>query len=214
MLSGTSAAYSHATGVAALLKSSHSEWSPAAIRSTLVTTANPLDNTFESKSKCWQRLPICLASIHGCRSYWSQSSARSGSGLWCKSARFIEFYVLYELYRETNLSHHKFKQLQLNDSSSYDLNYPSFIACYNDDVKLAKRNYHRVLTNVGEGAVTYKVNATAPNGSRVEVLPTRFHFTKKYEEPSYTMIMSYQGSRTVNLFGLKRMETIQSEVPS
>ncbi|KAK8596826.1 hypothetical protein V6N12_065305 [Hibiscus sabdariffa] len=90
----------------------------------------------------------------------------------------------------------------LNDCSnpSLDLNYPSFIAFFND--RNAKPNstavleFQRTLTNVGDESSTYRASVTPINGLKVTVEPDVLVFKAKYEKKSFKL--SVEGPRQLN----------------
>ncbi|XWS24220.1 hypothetical protein CRYUN_Cryun28dG0082100 [Craigia yunnanensis] len=160
MPSETSMACPHASGIAALLKGSHSEWSAAAIRSALVTTANPLDNTMK---------PIRDNGV---------DNLSSASPLAMEAAKTTGS-------NSYNCS---------NPSS--DLNYPSFIALYNPNLtETMCKKFGKTVTNVGEGAVTYKVKIVRPEGSTITVSPETLVFGNTYGKQSFSVTINYSSNK-------------------
>jgi hypothetical protein len=74
---------------------------------------------------------------------------------------------------------------------SSDLNYPSFIAYFNERFSPSNlttvREFHRTVTNVGEGISTYTVSVTPMSGLKVNVMPDKLEFKTKYEKLSYKL---------------------------
>ncbi|KAG6382865.1 hypothetical protein SASPL_157416 [Salvia splendens] len=156
-------------------QAAHPEWSPAAIQSAMMTTANHLDAT---------KQPIKQAGF-------ATPSIASPLGL--GRVRSVDLVCSMNFTRE---------QIRGIIRSSYncsrpspDLNYPSFIALYNFDqrgVTLTKR-FKRTLTNVGSGAATYRMKLEKPENSTVTVTPTTLVFGNKYEKQSYSLSIRYIG---------------------
>ncbi|KAL7085255.1 hypothetical protein ACP275_14G271000 [Erythranthe tilingii] len=80
-------------------------------------------------------------------------------------------------------------------SPSSDLNYPSFIALFNSDARglTFNRTFHRTVTNVANGAATYRVKLEKPENTRVRISPKTLVFRKKYEKQSYSLNVRYRG---------------------
>nr|XP_007139763.1 hypothetical protein PHAVU_008G057000g [Phaseolus vulgaris]ESW11757.1 hypothetical protein PHAVU_008G057000g [Phaseolus vulgaris] len=190
-LSGTSMACPHASGVAALLKAAHPEWSAAAIRSALVTTASPLDNT---------QNPI--------RDYGYPSQYASpldmGAGQ-IDPNKALDPGLIYDATPQDYVNllcalNYTLKQiLALTRSGSYncakpsfDLNYPSFIAIYSNKTMSVVHKFRRTVTNVGVGAATYRAKVTQPKGSVVTVSPETLAFRYKNEKLSYDVMIKYR----------------------
>lgn len=150
LLSGTSMACPHISGVAALLKAAHPEWSAAAIQSAMMTTANPLNNANQPirETDCLPTTPLGIGSgqvdpnraLNPGLVY--ENSAQDFVNLVC-SMNFTSDQTRTIIRSNYNCS-----------TPSSDLNYPSFVTVFyrRDEGKVLNRSFRRTVTNVGDGA--------------------------------------------------------------
>ncbi|OIS99182.1 subtilisin-like protease sbt1.9 [Nicotiana attenuata] len=192
--SGTSMAAPHAAGIAAMLKGVHPEWSPSAIRSGMMTTADPLDNT---------RKPIKDSDINKAATPLDMGSGHVDPN------RALDPGLVYDatpqdyvnLLCSLNFTEEQFKTIARSSDNhncsnpSADLNYPSFIALYplEGPFTLLEQKFRRTVTNVGQGAATYKAKINAPKNTTVSVSPQTIMFKKKNEKQNYTLTIRYLG---------------------
>ncbi|XP_055808490.1 subtilisin-like protease SBT3 [Solanum dulcamara] len=196
LLSGTSMAAPHISGIAAMLKGVHPDWSPSAIRSAMMTTANPLDNTGKPiKTKDYLKTSVA-------------TSLSMGAGL-VDPNRAVDPGLIYDatpqdyvnLLCSMNLTEKQFKTIARSSAKhncanpSDDINYPSFIALYipNGDYTWLEQKFRRTVTNVGPGAAKYKVKVKAPKNSTVSISPQTLVFEKKNQKQDYTLTIRYKG---------------------
>ncbi|KAJ8533973.1 hypothetical protein K7X08_007297 [Anisodus acutangulus] len=148
--SGTSMAAPHIAGIAAMLKGVHPDWSPSAIQSAMMTTANPLDNTEK---------PIKTAYGDS-----DDISLAMGSGL-VDPNRAVDPGLIYDatpqdyvnLLCSMNLTEAQFKTIAGSSAKHHcsnpsdDINYPSYIALFrpNGNYTWLEQKFRRTVTNVG-----------------------------------------------------------------
>lgn len=205
----------HISGVAALLKAAHPNWSPSAIKSALMTTAYVVDN---------MRSPLRDAAGGAFSTPWAHGSghvdphmALSPGLVYDASA---DDYVAFLCSLNYSLEHIKaiIKRPEMNCSRKFsdpgELNYPSFSVVFRD--KRVVR-YTREVTNVGPAASTYDVVITGPSTILVGVKPKKLVFTKVGEKLRYTVtFVSKKGTSvtTGSKFGSIVWRNAQNQVRS
>ncbi|XP_059296358.1 subtilisin-like protease SBT3 [Lycium ferocissimum] len=195
LLSGTSMAAPHIAGIAAMLKGAHPDWSPSAIRSAMMTTANPLDNTAK---------PIKAADD---KKY--ATSLSMGAGL-VDPNRAVDPGLIYDatpqdyvnLLCSMNFTEAQFKSIARSSAKhncsnpSTDINYPSFIALFSPigNYTWLEQKFRRTVTNVGAGAVKYKAKVREPKNTTISISPRTLVFEKKNQKKDYTLTIRYKGN--------------------
>ncbi|PQQ15609.1 subtilisin-like protease SBT1.9 [Prunus yedoensis var. nudiflora] len=176
LLSGTSMACPHAAGLAALLKAAYPKWSPAAIRSAMMTTSDTLDNT--------------LSPIKDIGDGYQPASPL---------AMGADYINLLCALNYTNKQIQTITKSASNNCStpSLDLNYPSFIAFFNaNDSKRdvqTTQEFRRTVTYIGKGQSTYVASVTPLKGFEVGVVPNTLKFKEEGEKLSF--VLSIKGPR-------------------
>ncbi|KAF9623050.1 hypothetical protein IFM89_036186 [Coptis chinensis] len=163
ILSGTSMACPHAAGVAALLKGKHPEWSPAAIRSAMMTTAYTLDNTNKIIEQQGDFLRPSNA-LHIGAGHINPNKALNPGLIYDANAEDYMRFLCSMNYTKNQIKMIT-RSSSLNCSNrSSDINYPSFIAFFNSSTPSsstkAVQEFRRTVTNVGDNMPTYTAKLT------------------------------------------------------
>ncbi|PSS04256.1 Subtilisin-like protease [Actinidia chinensis var. chinensis] len=192
MLSGTSMACPHVSGIVALIKSEHPNWSPAAIRSTLVTTASQKGTDGMDITEVGTTLKAADPFDIGGGHVNPNRAVNPGLIYDISTEDYIRFLCAmgYSNLSVTRLTQ-KTTRCTKNSHFIQNLNLPS-ITIHNFK-KTARVS--RVVTNVGDMNSTYKALVQAPYGVQMVIEPQLLHFN------STTRVLSFK----VNFFSTQKM---------
>ncbi|XP_038687135.1 subtilisin-like protease SBT3.9 isoform X2 [Tripterygium wilfordii] len=189
--SGTSMACPHVAGIAALLKSVHRNWSPAAIRSALVTTASQTGTSgnkiFEDGSTIKAADPFDIGGGHV-----DPKKAMDPGLIYDTSTEDYIQFLCSTGYSNTSITH-LMKNPRIscmgNNNLARNLNLPS-IAIPNLKRKVT---ITRKVRNVGCTNSIYKAIMQAPNGIKMIVKPKILNFSSTIETLTFQVTFSTTG---------------------
>ncbi|KAI4305423.1 hypothetical protein L6164_028791 [Bauhinia variegata] len=177
IISGTSMSCPHVAGVAAYVKSFHPDWSPAAVKSAIMTTAKPMNGS-EDKEFAY------------------------GSGH-VNPVEAVNPGLVYELSRDDyvemlcNIGYNTSSLRKITGDNSTcgaspdrslvkDFNYPA-LAVRVHLLQPFKASFRRTVTNVGFANSTYKANIVASSKINITVVPDVLSFKSLKEKQSFVV---------------------------
>ncbi|XP_019070611.1 subtilisin-like protease 4 [Solanum lycopersicum] len=187
IISGTSMSCPHLSGIAALLKSTHPDWSPAAIKSAIMTTAYTL-NLDSSPILDERLLPADIFAIGA--GHVNPSSANDPGLVYDTPSEDYFPYLCglgYTNAQVSSLLRRTVNCLEVNSIPEAQLNYPSF-SIYG--LGSTPQTYTRTVTNVGDATSSYKVKIASLIGVAVEVVPTELNFSELNQKLTYQVTFS------------------------
>ncbi|XP_060675801.1 cucumisin-like [Ziziphus jujuba] len=182
IMSGTSMACPHATAAAAYVKSFHPTWSPAAIRSSLITTAKPMSSKINPEAEF----------AYGADLINPVKALFPGLVYDADELDYVRF-LCGEGYSNDEILHitgnNKLKCTKGSSISATDLNYPSFALSTSTSESIT-HVFHRTVANVGSAHSKYKAKVVPPKGLNVIVSPSVLSFTSIGQKLSFTVTLN------------------------
>ncbi|XP_057764066.1 subtilisin-like protease SBT5.6 isoform X2 [Salvia miltiorrhiza] len=192
--SGTSMSCPHVAAVAALLKAIHPDWSSAAVRSAIITTAKLTNNLGKPITDALGNpaTPFEYGAGH------IQPSKAVDPGL-VYDATYDDYLLFLCSSSGGNLLDPSFN-CPTNVPSPSNLNYPSLAIA---DLQ-GSFTVERTVTNVGVGNSSYSVTIDPPPGYLVRISPATLDFSMAGEKQSFSITVEVVSSANVYAFGWYR----------
>uniref|UniRef100_A0A0A9BAI5 Subtilisin-like protease SBT1.2 n=1 Tax=Arundo donax TaxID=35708 RepID=A0A0A9BAI5_ARUDO len=189
VLSGTSMACPHVSGIAALVRSAHPSWSPAMIRSAIMTTADITDR----QGKAIMDGDGGRADVFAMGAGHVSPARAVDPGLVydIEPADYVTHlctlgYTHMEIFKITHTGVNC--SAVLHQNRGFSLNYPSIAVAFKNGANSAV--LQRTVTNVGTPNSTYTVQVAAPLGVKVRVAPKTLAFVEFGEKRSFWVTVS------------------------
>ncbi|KAL6882555.1 hypothetical protein ACP4OV_011245 [Aristida adscensionis] len=198
ILSGTSMSCPHVSGIAALIKMARPTWSPAMIKSTLMTTAYNVDSAGEAiKDMATGEAagPFELGAGHV-----DPNRALDPGLVYDAGEEDYRGFLCALGFPERTIDGVFLRDGSVTDCSALpgaaavgDLNLPSFSVVFKSYGETT--TLHRAVRNVGDEAdAVYAVDVVAPPGTEVRVTPSTLVFDAEHQTREYTVTVSSASS--------------------
>lgn len=203
IISGTSMSCPHASGLAALLRKAHPDWTPAAIKSALMTTAYNVDDSGEDIGDLAtgkESTPF----IDGAGHVDPNRALDPGLVYDIVPKDYTAFLcaIGYDSQRISVFAREPVSSSsceQQGFASPGDLNYPSFSIVFGS-ASTGVVKYKRTVTNVGSTVdAVYEVKIDSPSDVEVSVSPSKLVFSEQDRTLSYEITFSSLGFRLPGL---------------
>ncbi|GAB4830104.1 hypothetical protein Ancab_019746 [Ancistrocladus abbreviatus] len=183
VMSGTSMACPHVSGITALIRSAYHNWSPAAVKSAIMTTAAVTDHY--GKPIMDGDIPADVFSM-GAGHVNPERAINPGLVYDIRPDDYITHlctlrYTRTEVFTITHRNVSCREMLRSN--RGFSLNYPSITVTFRSGE--TRKMIRRQVTNVGSPNSIYSVEVEAPEGVRIAVKPRQLVFRSVNETLSY-----------------------------
>ncbi|KAL2326648.1 hypothetical protein Fmac_025706 [Flemingia macrophylla] len=175
---GTSMACPHVTAAAAYIKSFHPDWSPAAIKSALMTTATPMSEALNPEAEF----------AYGAGQLDPIKAVNPGLVYDANEIDYVKFLCGqgYDVKKIRAITSHNSSCTQNNIGTVWDLNLPSFAVFVN--TTFFSRVFHRSVINVGSTTSKYRARVTTPPSLlNFKVEPEVLSFSSVGQKKSFTL---------------------------
>ncbi|GLT78310.1 hypothetical protein SLA2020_498500 [Shorea laevis] len=184
MISGTSMSCPHLSGIAALLKSSHPDWSPAAIKSAIMTTAD-LVNLGGSPIVDQTNLPADIFATGA--GHVNPSRANDPGLIYDIQPDDYIPYLCGLNYTDKEVESIVSRPVTCANISAIpdaELNYPSFSILLGES---SIQEYTRTVTNVGLAYSSYTAELVTPEGVSVALSSNHITFSEVNQKVTYSV---------------------------
>ncbi|CAN0841639.1 Subtilisin-like protease 3 [Linum grandiflorum] len=196
MISGTSMSCPHLSGIAALLRGSHPDWSPAVIKSAMMTTAHLTQfhsNKAISDEQCSPADLFQMGSGHV-----NPAGANDPGLVYDIQPDDYIPYLCGLGYSDVLVTTIVQQKVQCSSNQSIpeaQLNYPSFVLTLGSQPE----TYTRTVTNVGKANSVYRVEVqVASETVAVKVSPGEIAFSRLNEKANYSVTFSLRNGTTTS----------------